>query len=156
MFKRVLRYLAMNHGKMVKAYKRFNKPDGREWAEFLRRWGGLYHLGTGCSILPSASIIDPACTSIGDRVRFEACTLICHDGSTEMLEQAYGVTLDRTGKMIVENDVYIGEGAMIVASNGLTIGAGSMIGAGSVVRESVPADSVVTGNPAKVVPQGRL
>jgi acetyltransferase-like isoleucine patch superfamily enzyme len=68
-----------------------------------------------------------------------------------MLEQAYGVKLDRIGKLIIEDDVYIGEGAMIIASSGVTIGKGSIIGAGAVVRESIAAGSVVIGNPAKSI-----
>jgi hypothetical protein len=41
---------------------------------------------------------------------------------------------------------------MILGGGGGTrVGEGSVIGAGSVVRQSVPAGSVVMGNPAKVV-----
>jgi acetyltransferase-like isoleucine patch superfamily enzyme len=151
MIHRLLRYLAFRRGRAIGLYKRFNRPNGREWAEFLRRHGGLYHLGENCSILPSTAIIDPPYTSIGDRVCCGACTLICHDGSIEMLEQAYGVKLDRIGKLVIEDDVYIGEGAMIIASSGVTIGKGSIIGAGAVVRENIAAGSVVIGNPAKSI-----
>lgn len=43
----------------------------------------------------------------------------------------------------------IGGGAVILP--GLTIGEGAMVGAGSVVTKSVPARSVVVGNPAQVI-----
>jgi hypothetical protein len=66
-----------------------------------------------------------------------------------MLNQRYGVRIDRIGPIVVEHDVYIGEGATVLG--GTTIGEGSIIGAGAVVRKSVPAGSVVTGNPAQVV-----
>jgi UDP-3-O-[3-hydroxymyristoyl] glucosamine N-acyltransferase len=75
--------------------------------------------------------------------------LICHDGSIEVLYQRYGLRIDRIGPIIIRDDVYVGEAAMVLG--GTTIGEGSIIGAGSVVRKSVPPGSVVTGNPAKVV-----
>ena len=106
-------------------------------------------MGAGCSVLPSTKIVDPPYTSIGDRVCLGSCTLICHDGSIEMLYQRHGLRLDRIGPIIIESDVYVGESALILG--GTTIGEGSIIGAGSVVRKSVPAGSVVSGNPASVV-----
>ena len=42
-------------------------------------------------------------------------------------------------------------GANVTVLNGVTIGEGAIVGAGSVVREDVPAWSIVAGNPAVVV-----
>jgi UDP-2-acetamido-3-amino-2,3-dideoxy-glucuronate N-acetyltransferase len=50
---------------------------------------------------------------------------------------------------IISDGASIGAGATILP--GVTIGYNAMIGAGAVVTRSVPANSVVTGNPAKVV-----
>ena len=52
-------------------------------------------------------------------------------------------------RVVVEDDVWIGHGAVILS--GLTIGTGSVIGAGSVVTRDVPRYSIVAGNPARVV-----
>jgi len=49
----------------------------------------------------------------------------------------------------IGDDVWIGGGAIILA--GVTIGNGSVIGAGSVVVHDVPPATVVVGNPARVV-----
>lgn len=149
MIRGVLRHLAMSHGRAVSLYKRVNHPNGKEWATYLARHGQLYHLGADCSILPSTRIVDPWYTWIGNRVCLGTCSLICHDGSIEVLYQRHGLRIDRIGPIIVEDDVYVGENAMVLG--GTTIGAGSIVGAGSVLRKSVPAGSVVTGNPARVV-----
>jgi acetyltransferase-like isoleucine patch superfamily enzyme len=50
---------------------------------------------------------------------------------------------------IVEDDVWIGYGAIIVT--GVTIGRGSIVAAGSVVTRDVPRYAVVAGVPAHVV-----
>ena len=47
------------------------------------------------------------------------------------------------------NDAWIGMNVIIL--KGVTIGEGSIVGAGSVVTKDVPAWTVVAGNPAKVV-----
>lgn len=149
MIRKLVRYLALEHNKALSVYKRLNRPGGKEWATYLRRHGGLHHLGTGCSILPSTKFVDPPYTWIGNRVCLGSCTLICHDGSIEVLYQRHGLRIDRIGPIIIRDDVYVGESAIVLG--GTTIGEGSIIGAGSVVRQSVPAGSVVMGNPAKVV-----
>jgi acetyltransferase-like isoleucine patch superfamily enzyme len=49
----------------------------------------------------------------------------------------------------IEDGVQISRGCLIL--KGVTLGARSVIGAGSVVRSNVPPDSVVMGNPARVI-----
>ena len=51
--------------------------------------------------------------------------------------------------IIIEDDVWIGTRTIIL--KGVTIGEGSIIGAGSVVNKSVPSYSIACGVPAKVV-----
>lgn len=53
------------------------------------------------------------------------------------------------GWIVVEDDCFIGHGAMILPN--VRIGKHSVVGAGAVVRTNVPAFSVVAGNPAKVI-----
>lgn len=52
------------------------------------------------------------------------------------------------GSIVVGNDVWIGERAMIM--DGVTIGDGAIIGAGAVVGSNVPDYAVMIGNPARV------
>jgi acetyltransferase-like isoleucine patch superfamily enzyme len=49
----------------------------------------------------------------------------------------------------VGDDVWIGMRAIILA--GVTIGRGAVVGAGAVVTNDVPAMTIVSGNPARVV-----
>lgn len=53
------------------------------------------------------------------------------------------------GDIVVKDDVWIGEGAIICS--GVTIGQGAVIAAGSVVTKNVEPYSIVGGNPAKIL-----
>lgn len=49
----------------------------------------------------------------------------------------------------IGNNVWLGTGSMIL--KGVTIGDNAVVGAGAVVATNVPPDSIVFGNPAKVI-----
>lgn len=53
------------------------------------------------------------------------------------------------GKVTIQEDAWIGAGAIILPN--LTIGAGSIVAAGAVVTRDVPSFCVVAGVPAKVI-----
>ena len=52
------------------------------------------------------------------------------------------------GKVIIEDDVYIGSGTVVTP--GVRIGRGAVVGAGAVVTSDVPAYSIALGVPARV------
>jgi acetyltransferase-like isoleucine patch superfamily enzyme len=97
---------------------------------------------------------------VNDGVRFD-CTCSIRVGARALI--GYGVVIsdshfhgvhDRamrpSGKPVVlEDDVWVAANAMILP--GVTVGHGSVVAAGAVVREDVPPFTVVAGNPACVV-----
>ena len=54
-----------------------------------------------------------------------------------------------TAPIVLKDNVWIGDSALI--TKGVTIGENSIVGAYSVVTKDVPANSIVVGNPARVV-----
>jgi heptaprenylglycerol acetyltransferase len=87
---------------------------------------------------------------IGDRVAIGIRVLIlahfAHHGRNR--ETSEGALDDRVSVRI-EDDVFIGPGAIIMPN--VTIGAGAVITAGSVVTRSVAPLTMVQGNPAKPI-----
>lgn len=57
--------------------------------------------------------------------------------------------LEAAEPIVIGDNVWLGGGAIVLP--GVTIGANSVIGAGSVVTKDVPPDVVAMGNPAKVI-----
>ena len=53
--------------------------------------------------------------------------------------------------MVLEDDVLIGANAVVL--EGVRIGKGSVVAAGSVVTQDVPPQCVAAGSPAKVIKQ---
>ena len=60
-----------------------------------------------------------------------------------------GIDAVSKGDIIVDDDVWIGQGAIILS--GVHIGQGAVVAAGSVVTKDVPPYAIVGGVPAKVI-----
>ena len=58
-------------------------------------------------------------------------------------------TCVQSAPVTIEDDVWIGTNCIIL--KGVTIGARSVIGAGSVVTKNIPADCIAAGNPCRVI-----
>jgi acetyltransferase-like isoleucine patch superfamily enzyme len=53
------------------------------------------------------------------------------------------------GPVVIEDNVWLGEGVVVLPN--VTIGENSIVGANSVVTKSIPRNSVVAGNPARII-----
>lgn len=92
--------------------------------------------------------------SIGNNVKIGALTIITDTDSHSLdykLRRDYTTDTKnaKTSPVIIEDDVFIGTSSIIC--KGVTIGARSIIGAGSVVTRSIPSDEIWAGNPARFV-----
>ena len=88
---------------------------------------------------------------IGNNVKIGGCVLITDTDAHPMDYVARRSSNEGTksAPVIIEDDVWIGAHCIIL--KGVTIGARSVIGAGSLVTKSIPADCVAAGNPCRVI-----
>lgn len=89
--------------------------------------------------------------AIGNNVKIGAYVLITDTDAHPLDYLARRTSNDGTksAPIVIEDDVRVGAHSIIL--KGVTIGARSIIGAGSVVTKSIPADCVAAGNPCKVI-----
>ena len=107
--------------------------------------GNNVSIGGGVTFYLSKSI------KIGDRVMIgNNCCFYDNDSHPiKMAERQAGekVSKDNIKPVIIEDDVWIGFNSIVL--KGVTIGRGSIVSAGSVVRRSIPPNTIVAGNPAR-------
>ena len=113
---------------------------------YLRRQGAK--IGQNCVINTVSFSTEPFLIEIGNNVAISSgAQFITHDGSVRCFrdELEGGIF----GKIKIGNNVFIGTNCIILLNT--TIGDNSIVGAGSIVRGHFPDNSVIIGNPAKVV-----
>jgi hypothetical protein len=76
-------------------------------------------------------------------------TILTHGFDWSVLREKYGEVLCSSGKVVLEDNVFIGTNTIIL--KGVRIGKDSIIGAGSVVTSNIPSGSVAVGNPCRVI-----
>ena len=116
----------------------------------LLTYGGDIRIGDNCSVNPFSIIYGMGGTVIGDGVRIAAHTVIVsanHNLATDELP-LYLAGVTKKGIQIDDN-VWIGAGVRIL--DGVRIGKNTIIGAGSVVNRSLPANATAVGVPAKAI-----
>lgn len=103
-------------------------------------------LGQGVVIFQNVTVTSRVV--IGDHVMVLPNTVLSHD-------DAIGAYTSIAGGASVSGSVRVGEacylGANVCVKEGVTIGAGSLVGMGSVVLRDIEANTVVVGNPARVL-----
>jgi acetyltransferase-like isoleucine patch superfamily enzyme len=98
-------------------------------------------IGEGTYIGPYSCIAGPGHIRIGKN-----CLIAAHTGIYANNHRPYG--LSREG-IVIEDKCWLGNGVKVL--DGVTIGRGSVIGAGAVVTKDIPPYSVAVGVPAKVI-----
>lgn len=123
------------------------RSSDKQKIRFLRKQG--MKIGNNCHFNTMSFSTEPYLIELGNNVAISAgCDLVTHDGAIRIFRDQMG-DADIFGKIIIGNNVFIGINCTILPNT--IIGNNCIIGAGSVVRGKFPDDSVIIGNPAKVV-----
>ncbi|GMV49223.1 PAS domain-containing protein [Nitrospirales bacterium NOB] len=77
------------------------------------------------------------------------CRMFPHNHGTASDHLIQQQPLSSKGNIVVEDDVWLGSGAILLS--GVHVGKGAIVGAGSVVTKPVPPNAIAVGNPARIV-----
>ncbi|MBR0875119.1 acetyltransferase [Bradyrhizobium tropiciagri] len=124
--------------------------------------GGRIEIGSWCYVGEHTRIWSAASVQIGNRVLishgvniFDNLThpvdpVARHEQIREMFTRGHPRKIDLDERPVaIGDDAWIGAGAFVM--RGLTIGARAIIAAGAVVTKDIAEDTVVAGNPARVI-----
>ena len=90
---------------------------------------------------------NPHLLKIGNHVMITGpVTILTHDYSWSVLKRKYGEIIGNQQETVLEDNIFIGWGATILA--GSHIGPNSIIGAGSIVSGNLEGNAVYAGSPA--------
>jgi acetyltransferase-like isoleucine patch superfamily enzyme len=107
------------------------------------------HIGDDCRINFRSLLDEPHLINIGNHVYIaQGAVLHTHDGATWILKQEIP-EIRVCGKIVIEDNCFIGVNAHILPN--VTIGKNSIVAAGSVVINNIPANSIAMGVPARII-----
>jgi acetyltransferase-like isoleucine patch superfamily enzyme len=116
------------------------------WSEQPDR--GLIRVGNYCLICPGVRIGSAHEITIGDNCMIASNAYLTDSDWHDIYNRIW---IGKTAPIRIANNVWIGDSAIVC--KGVTIGENSIIGAGAVVVDDIPANSVAAGNPARIVKQ---
>lgn len=123
------------------------------YIKYLRAKG--VKVGEGTHIHQKSCLIDltrPSLVTIGENVLInDNFTLLTHDFVSGVFRELYHDFIPSSGAVTIGNNVRFGHNVTIL--KGVTIGDNCFIGAGSLVSSDIPANSIASGNPCRVVSQ---
>lgn len=128
------------------------KSSSQSYINYLRKKGVT--IGDNVSFYePNTNYIDtqkPWLIKIGNNVEItRGVVIITHDYAWSVIKQLDGEIIGSRGEVSIGNNVFIGMNTVIL--NGVKIGNNVIIGANSLINKDVPDNSVIAGNPAKVI-----
>lgn len=101
-------------------------------------------IGDRVLIAHNVNIFDTATHPVNKKTRYEHEKIVKQSG---LPKKKYSEIAESS--VVIKDDVWIGCNSIIL--KGTEIGQGAIVAAGSVVTKNVPPDTMVAGNPAKVV-----
>ena len=97
-----------------------------------------------CIIDSKIDLLTPFMLNIGNDVTITGARILTHDAS---LYNSIGYS--KVGKVVIGNNVFVGKDSIILPNT--VIGNNVVIGAGAVVAKDIPDNSVVVGNPCRII-----
>jgi acetyltransferase-like isoleucine patch superfamily enzyme len=133
-FDQLIRFICSHNSRLFKAYLRKKGVSIGKGTEFFGR--------------SRIDITRPHLIEIGEHCMFAPnVTLLTHGFDWVVLTRLYNEILGSSGKIVIQNNVFIGANTTIL--KGVTIGKNTIIGSGSIVTKNIPRNSVAVGNPCK-------
>ncbi len=133
---------------LQKMFEEFGKGSFVE-GDIHANWGGYFcRVGKNVYINFNLTMVDDGPILMEDDVMIGPnVTLISgsHPNDPELRKALW----QYTDPIVIHKNAWIGAGAILLP--GVEIGENSIIGAGSVVRKSVPADCIAAGNPCRIL-----
>ena len=148
-FKQLLEYFHLKKRENISWKDRYEVGRGTYGKPIIRHWGEPSTLRVGC-FCSIASRGEAVTIFLGGNHRTDWITTYPFYGLWESAKHLEGHSVSR-GDVVIGNDVWIGEGAVILS--GVSLGNGAVVGASSVVTRDVPSYTIVAGNPAKAIRQ---
>jgi acetyltransferase-like isoleucine patch superfamily enzyme len=145
----MIRFIRSLKKRLIKVLVRF--IPGRGLRVSLLRMAG-YTVGSPVFIGEGLIIVDAQYQApqvfIGDRVSIsQRVTLVTSSGVPR--SKVYKIFGSNVGPIVIEDDAWIGAGAIILPN--ITIGRAAVVAAGAVVTKDVPPCTVVAGVPARPI-----
>jgi acetyltransferase-like isoleucine patch superfamily enzyme len=135
----------------LRSWRRSN-PLGPHHPCILCTWQAGAELVIGDDFgMTGGSIVCAERVTIGNRV-FVGCNATITDTDFHPLSPQARSAQPQSGTsapILIDDDVFIGMHALVL--KGVHLGAGCVVGAGSVVTRDVPAGAVAAGNPARII-----
>lgn len=134
--------------------KLYQKVFGTSEERLIKKLKNMGVLGDGCKFFePRTVCIDlqrPHMLHIGNYCKVcRGAIILAHDYSRSVVIQHLHDNIGEAGMTWIGDNVFIGMNAIILM--GAHIGDNSIIGAGAVVSGKYPDNSVIAGNPARVI-----
>lgn len=149
-----LKYISLGDNVIIGDYGSLSAWGAYEYTH--QNFSPYIELGDGCRIGAQSHITAINKIIIGKNVLTGPRVLITDNSHGEFCFEDLNIApnnrlLCSKGPVIIEDNVWIGEGAMILSN--VRIGKGSIIAANSVVTKDVPPYCIIAGSPAKIIKQ---
>lgn len=157
-WKNIIENYDKEHFKILKQL--FGKVEDNVFIEqpFLCDYGKNIYIGKNTFINRNCVFLDNDVIQIGENCLFAPSVQIMT--SHHPVSATERISVEEIGKVsyttftkpvIIDNNVWIGAGAILLP--GIRVGENSVVGAGSVVTKNVPPNTLVYGNPARIIKQ---